>query len=124
MKSFFGIGLLLLLVTAIWRDVVVYSIFKWQQEYISKNECVNRNVTKNSCHGNCVLAERLEQPQDSPEDPFSLPETQNVKLDFIGPEILDNVQCHSFERPEYSESIMSPFRGYTLLLGQPPEFYC
>lgn len=121
MKRAIVIGLITLITSFIWRDVMVYSIFKIQQDYISQNQCVNRDKPMTECHGSCVLTERLAQPlKDLPNNDLEsvLPE---VKIEFYVVEI-DEIIIHDFENKNYLEYIdCQELKGYLLNQIKPPE---
>jgi len=121
MKRFLGIILLALITSFIWRDVVVYGVFKIQQDYIAQYQCVNRNKPITQCNGSCVLTERLAQPlQDLPSND-SEPVLVQIKMNFI----LDVVE--EISAPDCSESRPDGFLQNTELQGflpsiiKPPE---
>ena len=60
------IGLIVLITSFIWRDAIVFGVFKIQQDNLSKNVCIERNTETSHCKGNCVLTERLTQTAKAP----------------------------------------------------------
>lgn len=65
------------LITALFMQqlqmVVVCAVFKAQQSYLTKNECVNRNNPHNECKAHCQLSKRIseqEKKESTNEIPF------------------------------------------------------
>ena len=121
MKRAIVIGLIALITSFIWRDVMVYSIFKIQQYDISQNQCINRNKPITQCNGTCVLNERLAQPlkEGSSNDSESiLPE---VKLELYMDEI-DELIVHYFEQKSQLDCVnYKELKGYLPSQIKPPE---
>lgn len=84
MRNFLIGVLLFLLVPNLYVDLVVYTAFKVQQEYIVKNKCLQKDDIVNTCKGSCVLSDQLKEVNKKQEDP-KYPNTQKTKLfpDFI-----------------------------------------
>lgn len=51
--------LLLILLTATFKNGVGYISFKLNQEYIAKNLCIQKEVENNCCQGKCHLTSQI-----------------------------------------------------------------
>jgi len=54
--------------------LLISASFYYNQNYIEKYLCIQRNMENNSCHGQCYLAKKLKAQQEQ--------EQQNFKLNF------------------------------------------
>ena len=83
MNKLISILLIAIITSFIWRDVVVYGVFKIQQDYISANQCINRNKPITQCNGNCVLTERLSAPIKGASNSESDPILIDIKMEYF-----------------------------------------
>jgi len=66
----FLIGIFIfLLVPNLYVDSVVFVAFKIQQDYIVKNQCVQKDAVINTCNGHCVLEKQLKKAESRQENP-------------------------------------------------------
>ncbi len=59
MKQATATLLLLLALTAFFREGVVLLVFKANQPWIAKTLCINRMAPEKGCNGHCVLMQKL-----------------------------------------------------------------
>ena len=64
MKLLTCISFCLLILAISMSELVTYGIFKYQQDYIAQNLCVNRFQPELMCYGSCVLEQQLEKEQE------------------------------------------------------------
>ena len=83
MNKLISILLIVIVTSFIWRDAMVYGLFKIQQDIISTSECIDRNKPVNHCNGHCVLTERLATPvREVPNGPTE-PIVLDVKMEYF-----------------------------------------
>ena len=122
MKRFLGVALLMLITSYLWRDVVVFGVFKVQQDFISRYQCVNRNKPITQCNGNCVLTERLAQPLSESQSNESTPILGQIKMEFLFDYVPVIKVFHTIIRI-FSGYLNNPeLDGYLESLIKPPEF--
>ena len=110
-----------MLTSFIWRDVVVYGVFKIQQDYIAQYQCVNRDKPITQCNGKCVLTERLAQPLNDLPSNDSEPILVQIKMDFLLDE-LDELESTSFIEQHQSGFIINQeLQGFLPSLIKPPQ---
>lgn len=70
--------LLLIILSATFKNGVGYLSFKLNQEFIAKNLCVQKEIKNNCCQGKCHLAEQVQKNNNSDQAeapiPFKIPE--------------------------------------------------
>lgn len=72
LKTFVHITLITALFMQQLQMVVVCAVFKAQQSYLTKNECVNRNSPHNQCKAHCQLSKRISE-QEKKESTNQIP---------------------------------------------------
>lgn len=121
MRRVLVIGLLLLVLSFIWRDVVVYGVFKYQQDYISHYECIERNKPISTCNGSCVLTERLAKPLKEVPANDSEPVLVQVKMEFYL-QTTEEIVLYPLENLELTDfSTRSELEGFTSSQIKPPQ---
>lgn len=74
------------LLTQQLQMVVVCAVFKAQQSYLIKNECVNRNNPHNECKAHCQLSKRMnEQEEQKSSSEISFKESEEFVAQFHKP---------------------------------------
>lgn len=102
----------------IWSDIVIYSVFKLQEDVISKTECVDKDVVDSHCKGSCVLTKRLATTEEG-----SQPNTVivDLKIDLFVTQIKP-LQLQSFNsKRHYNLIVETELIGFTQELKYPPE---
>jgi hypothetical protein len=122
-NKFISIILIAIITSFIWRDAVVYGVFKIQQDFISENQCVNRNKPITQCNGSCVLVERLSKPLRDVPSGESTPILINVKMEFFVEEEILQITFGIYQEPQVWEFIeFRELKGYLSTQTKPPEF--
>ena len=121
MKKVIGIGLITLITSFIWRDAVVFGVFKMHQDFIVKNQCINRNKPITQCHGNCVLTERLVQPLNTSPTSDSDAILIEIKMEFVVDEKEDKAVFYNEIKHSLPFIINKELKGYLPALIKPPE---
>lgn len=71
--------------------LLISASFYYNQNYIEKYLCIQRNMENNSCHGQCYLMQKLKDQQEK--------EQQNFKVHFHEASTVDAVEF-CFENPQ------------------------
>ena len=121
MKRIVVIGLITLITSFIWSDVLVYGVFKFQQDYISQNECINRNKPITQCNGHCVLNERLAEPIRNTPSGDSEPILLEIKMEFLAEENDESAIFSSSLESLLPVVVDRELKGYLPVLVKPPE---
>lgn len=95
------------------RSALVFSYFKWNQNYIIANFCENKEVKKYTCHGNCRLSKMM-QTMEQKERPASAPIIPNLQLE----EFFPSVEKNDFTILSEILAFISPNFNYTNLRDQ------
>ncbi|MVZ65063.1 hypothetical protein GQF61_04310 [Sphingobacterium sp. DK4209] len=74
--------------------LLISASFYYNQNYIEKYLCIQRDMENNSCHGQCYLAKKLKAQQEQ--------EQQNFKMNLHEACTLQ-IFSFSFKSPTYSE---------------------
>lgn len=121
MKQIIAIGLITLITSFIWSDMVVFGVFKYHQDYISQNQCIDRNKPMTQCHGNCVLSERLAEPKRN--TPLGLSESilLEIKVEFVVEEQNENETFSCEAEFPINIDVDQESNGYLPVLVKPPE---
>jgi hypothetical protein len=84
MKLFTAISLAVLVFAVTVKDVLIWSIFKLNQDFIAKTLCINRDKPEKKCNGKCQLTKKIaESKDDSPSQaPVPEPDEQKQVLSF------------------------------------------
>jgi len=115
------IGLITLITSFIWSDVLVYGLFKFQQDYISQNECINRNKPIAQCNGHCVLNERLAEPGRNTPSGDLEPILLEIKMAFLVEENEGSSIFSSSLESLLRVVVDRELKGYLSVLVKPPE---
>jgi hypothetical protein len=101
-------------------ELVVYSAFRVNQEYIAKNLCEQRQVKHNCCQGKCQLRKELKENEQRQSPTSSQVRMETVQLfcdafesPTVGTEAV-KVNYHLFSSPvsnRMTASIFHPPRG-------------
>jgi len=75
--KFFSTVYILIIFFYLIQPVLPYIIFIAGKNYISKNLCIEKDKTDNSCHGSCILNEQLEKNSDNNES--AIPGNKNTE---------------------------------------------
>ena len=76
MKNFFATILILSILSFQLSELLIYTAFKINQDYIAKNLCVEKDVVGSTCNGCCHLKKKVNEQQEQKKD---LPPIQNEK---------------------------------------------
>ena len=79
MKYCISIFMILVILSTQFSELMVYISFKMNQDYITKNLCVEKDVKDSTCMGCCQLEKRINNQQESKKE---LPAPQIFKYDF------------------------------------------
>lgn len=122
MNKLISILLIAIITSFIWRDAMIYSAFKTQQDFISSNQCKDRSKVVNECNGHCVLTERLSTPvRNVPYGP-SEPILLDVKMEFFLEEVFAETSESIFiETNKIDYLNCSELEGYLQTQIKPPE---
>jgi len=52
--------------------LLITTSFYYNQNYIEKYLCIQRNMENNTCHGQCYLAKKLKQQQEKEQESFKV----------------------------------------------------
>lgn len=52
--------------------LLITTSFYYNQNYIEKYLCIQRNMENNTCHGQCFLAKKLKQQQEKEQESFKV----------------------------------------------------
>ncbi len=78
MRSVIGILLALLLLATSWQDLLLYAVFKLEQDHLAKIVCQNKTKPELDCRASCYFQTELnknhEQEQKKPLAPASAKE--------------------------------------------------
>ena len=83
------------------RDLVVYTHFKLDQNFIASVLCINKNKPATKCNGKCYLKKKIEQSHNKDSEtkiPFAEEERTTINLYLIQ---------KSFYKPSLSEALAS-----------------
>lgn len=94
MRFFISIALILSFCFLSLRSVMVFSYFKYNQEYITANFCINKEVKESSCHGSCQFKKMMDAEQTKNQVP-GLPIIPNFQLEEFFP-LLDNMNLWGY----------------------------
>ena len=61
MRKTIAIAFSLLILLLAWKDLVIYGLFKVNQDYIAEVLCINRAKPELKCNGHCHLSKTLEE---------------------------------------------------------------
>lgn len=76
MKNLFAAILILSILSFQFSELLVYTAFKINQDYIAKNLCVEKDVEDSTCKGCCQLKNKVNEQQEQKKD---LPPVQTQK---------------------------------------------
>jgi hypothetical protein len=76
LKNFFVSILILSILSFQLSELLVYTAFKINQDYIAKNLCVEKDVVGSTCKGCCHLTKKVNEQQEQKKD---LPPIQTEK---------------------------------------------
>lgn len=110
MRYFIVISLVFSFCFLSMRSTLVYSYFKWNQEYITANFCVNRAVKESKCNGNCRLKDMMEVSEQT-DQPQSVPIIPNLQVEeFYWPSTNDLanlvIDFYTFISPNFTDSFL------------------
>ncbi len=85
--------------------LIITTSFYYNQNYIEKYLCIQRNMQNNMCHGHCYLAKKLRQQQEKEQEAIKLNfhESFQININFI--------EFNIPEAPIYSNQIFNLFRS-------------
>jgi hypothetical protein len=120
-KGTIVIGFIVLMTSFILKDALVYGVFKIQQDYLSKNVCVEREMSESHCKGGCVLTDRLEKADTTTSKNESEPIVQEVKIELFFTDEIEAVNVVTSTSHIFNCLIEDEFRGFLLNQIIPPE---
>ncbi len=84
MKQLTAISLALLVFAVSAKDVLIWSSFKLNQDFIAKTLCINRDKPEKLCSGKCQLTKKIAESKEesSSQDPVPQPDEQKQVLSF------------------------------------------
>ena len=101
--------------------MLVFSVFKYQQDLITQNECIERDKAESSCHGSCVLTERLAKPLNELPANDSEPILVQVKMEFFI-EVEEELLLYPVMNPAVSSfTISRELEGFVPIQIKPPQ---
>ena len=68
----------MVLLAGTMSSFIIHAAFKYNQDYIIKALCVNRDKPKLQCHGKCYLKKQLEQDQNQNNSESPLVKSENT----------------------------------------------
>ncbi|MBK8564320.1 MAG: hypothetical protein IPN76_13525 [Saprospiraceae bacterium] len=82
MKQIAAISLAVLVFAVSAKDVLIWSSFKLNQDFIAKTLCINRDKPEKKCNGKCQLTKKIaESKEESPQQaPVPQPDEQKQVL--------------------------------------------
>lgn len=95
------------------RNALVFSYFKWNQEYIIANFCENKAVKEYTCQGNCRLSKMMKATEEQ-DRPASAPIIPNLQLE----EFFSVVEKSDMLIPKQLFAFVSLNDYYTPLVGR------
>lgn len=101
MRQIFSIVLILAIALHLFSELGIYISFKINQDYISKNLCVEKDIPNSTCHGCCQLKKKLKTSEEQKEEN---PQSTNKK-----PEI-------QFFNPGSAIAFSSPAKSYQIII--------
>ena len=106
----------------IWRDALVYGVFKIQQDSISTNQCIERNISSSHCNGGCVLTERLANPMDDSSKGEPKPIMVKLKIEYFMEENIPEIVSVVLPRINISSNLeCAELSGFLSTQIKPPE---
>lgn len=108
MKRIASVLMVVLILTVSFKDLVDYTLFQINQDYIAANLCINRTQPKVMCSGKCYFKAVIEE-NHNPEDDSALMaltigDQKTIFLDQIDrfklkviPEVSLKIQEYTFE---------------------------
>ena len=64
MKKVVSVVLAILIVVLSFKDVFVFADFYWNQDFIAKTLCINKDKPEMKCNGKCHLSKVIKEIQD------------------------------------------------------------
>lgn len=123
MKQLTAISLAILVLAVAAKDVLVWSSFKLNQDFIAKTLCINRDKPEKMCSGKCQLTQKIaESKADSPEQaPVPQPDEQKQVLSFheITPLQL-SIAAQKGTKPLFAQASFTP-QSSGIAIFQPPR---
>jgi len=106
-KSLFSVILIASLLSFQFSELLVYVVFKVNQEHIAKNLCIEKDIEGSTCKGCCHLKKKMNEQKEQKKE---LPPVQNNKqnIDF----------CTHYQEIK----LLIYFTGFELPLN-PPKIY-
>lgn len=113
MRIFTTIFLISTIFLQTFSSYIIKADFFLNQEFISKNLCVNVDKPMMHCNGKCYLTKKLKEQQKQDQSPVSRTEKFDVQPFFVPSspaitEVVTAVNTHFFIK---DESIVSSFRS-------------
>lgn len=108
MKRIASVVMVVLILTISFKDLVDYTLFQINQDYITANLCVNRTQPKVMCSGKCYFKAVIEENHNPEDDSalmaLSIGDQKTIFIDQIDrfklkiiPEGLSIIQEYTFE---------------------------
>lgn len=121
MKRFIIILLLITFALQSVQSLMTLTVFYWNQDYISKNICVNRFDAIPICNGQCVLKKKLQEDKKEDEQiPVSRQKEIQLFCQEIKPNITFNFSIESDDKFSLN-TFEKPNPAFSLLLEIPPD---
>jgi hypothetical protein len=120
MNKFLTIFFAFLILGISCRDMVVYSQFKFDQDFIAAVLCMNKNKPAAKCNGKCYLKKKMEENHDEDSQiPFAGKERTVINLYVLQNSISILITSEKLVFIDYVEKAL-PFDFLRTQL-QPPE---
>ena len=122
MKAIWSYFLFFTIVILSFKDVVTFLTFKYNQPYISKYLCINRNNQNLHCNGKCFLMQKLNKEKGQQSELPSKKNEQNPNLYFIvtSQHLLPSFFIPKIEKLSFG-TIVTLSSNYLFQLLKPPK---
>ncbi|MEZ4962365.1 MAG: hypothetical protein R2830_21230 [Saprospiraceae bacterium] len=126
MKKFVSIVLALLILAVSAKDLLMWTSFKANQDFIAKVFCINKDKPEVMCNGKCYLDKKIAESKEEKKNDAPVPSPDESKQVVYFQEIL-NIEysgpVSSFQKTVFSEPLFSE-QAFLSDLFQPPRALC
>jgi len=123
LRTVTAVFLMVLILFPIFGKSWILISFKFNQESIAKNLCVQRNIKNNSCHGCCQLKKRLaeKEKQEQKQLPRGTTEKSQISIDYLFKEFNNNFYLSSIKKDPFKNDNSSLLNRSLDALFHPPQ---
>ncbi|MEL6637018.1 MAG: hypothetical protein AAFW73_23730 [Bacteroidota bacterium] len=120
MRAFTNILFLILLLFNAFEATLIWMAFEYQRDSIAAQHCRNQDRPQLMCSGKCVLADQLEEAQDTNDKmPFEWGERQVLNHPGVVIETIDN-QSFTDQSKTFASGILRRSQEVTFGIFRPP----